>query len=228
MLGLLGGMSWESSIEYERLINLAVRDALGGTASAELIIRSFDFQEISALQKANKWDEAATKLVDAARALEAAGAKAVIICTNTMHVMADQVQSAIGVPLLHIADSTGDAIAEAGIKKVLLLGTHYTMEKDFYKTRLREKFGLDVVIPDEADRDEVHRIIFDELVQGERPASSKAFFMDLIGRHVDAGVEGVIAGCTEIELLVKPNDVAVPYFQTMLLHANTAAKFALS
>jgi aspartate racemase len=228
MLGLLGGMSWESSIEYERLINLAVRDALGGTASAELIIRSFDFQEISALQKANKWDEAATKLVDAARALEAAGAKAVIICTNTMHVMADQVQSAIGVPLLHIADSTGDAIAEAGIKKVLLLGTHYTMEKDFYKTRLREKFGLDVVIPDEADRDEVHRIIFDELVQGERPASSKAFFMDLIGRHVDAGVEGVIAGCTEIELLVKPNDVTVPYFQTMLLHANTAAKFALS
>ncbi len=228
VIGLLGGMSWESSIEYERLINQAVREELGGTNSADLIIRSFNFADIEALQAADKWNEAATLLARAAQDLEKSGAEAVVICTNTMHVLADTIEAAISVPLIHIADATGQAIANEHVSGVLLLGTRYTMEKDFYRARLVEKFGLNVSIPGPEQRDEIHRIIYEELVRGIIKPSSRKFFLDLIAEFTVAGVDGVIAGCTEIELLVKPEDVNVAYFPTTRLHSAAVAKFALS
>lgn len=227
MIGLLGGMSWESSIEYERLINRAVRAELGGTSSADLIVRSFNFAEIEALQIAGRWDEAGELLSKSAKHLEDAGAEAVLICANTMHLLADKVQSAISIPLIHIADTTGQAIEDQRVKKVLLLGTRYVMEKDFLKGRLVERFGLEVAVPDADQRDEIHRIIYEELVRGVIEPSSKAFVIDLIDQFTQRGVEGVIAGCTEIELLVKTDDVTVPYFPTAAIHAAAAATFAL-
>jgi aspartate racemase len=227
-LGLLGGMSWESSIEYEKFINRAVRAELGGTASADLIIRSFNFAEIEKLQSAGQWDDAGKLLIEAARQLEAAGAEAVLICTNTMHIFADQMQAELKVPLLHIADATGAAVVAAGVKNVLLLGTRFTMEKDFYRTKLEQTFGLDVVIPDLAERNEVHRIIYEELVQGKVVDTSREYLKNLIGRHLAEGIQGVIAGCTEIELLVASSDLEIPYFSTSALHAAAAAKFALA
>ena len=228
ILGLLGGMSWESSIEYERLINQAVRDQLGGTSSADLIIRSFNFSDIEALQASGKWDEAGALLAQAAKDLENAGAEAIVLCTNTMHVLANNIQREISIPFLHIADATGQAVADEGIKKVLLLGTKYTMEKDFYKARLADKFGLDVITPAETQRDEIHRVIYEELVRGIIKASSRSYFMDLITEFTELGVEGVIAGCTEIELLVQSEDRSVAYFPTTSLHSAAAARFALS
>lgn len=228
ILGLLGGMSWESSIEYERLINQAVRDQLGGTSSADLIIRSFNFSDIEALQASGKWDEAGALLAQAAKDLENAGAEAIVLCTNTMHVLANNIQREISIPFLHIADATGQAVADEGIKKVLLLGTKYTMEKDFYKARLADKFGLDVITPAETQRDEIHRVIYEELVRGIIKASSRSYFMDLITEFTELGVEGVIAGCTEIELLVQSEDLSVAYFPTTSLHSAAAARFALS
>jgi aspartate racemase len=228
ILGLLGGMSWESSIEYERLINQAVRNRLGGTSSADLIIRSFNFSDIESLQSSSKWDEAGALLAHAARNLEAAGAQAVILCTNTMHVLADYIEKEISIPFLHIADATGQAVIDKGLKKVLLLGTKYTMEKDFYKGRLTDNFGLEVITPTETQRDEIHRVIYEELVCGIIKPSSKSYFMDAIAEFTDQGVEGVIAGCTEIELLVKSQDLSVAYFPTTSLHSAAAAKFALS
>lgn len=228
ILGLLGGMSWESSIEYERLINQAVRDQLGGTSSADLIIRSFNFSDIEALQASGKWDEAGALLAQAAKDLENAGAEAIVLCTNTMHVLANNIQREISIPFLHIADATGQAVADEGIKKVLLLGTKYTMEKDFYKARLADKFGLDVITPAETQRDEIHRVIYEELVRGIIKASSRSYFMDLITEFTELGVEGVIAGCTEIELLVQSEDLRVAYFPTTSLHSAAAARFALS
>lgn len=227
MIGLLGGMSWESSIEYERLINRAVRAELGGTSSADLIVRSFNFAEIEALQIAGRWDEAGELLAKSAKHLEDAGAEAVLICANTMHLLADKVQSAISIPLIHIADTTGQAIEDQRVKKVLLLGTRYVMEKDFLKGRLVERFDLEVAVPDADQRDEIHRIIYEELVRGVIEPSSKAFVIDLIDQFTQRGVEGVIAGCTEIELLVKTDDVTVPYFPTAAIHAAAAATFAL-
>lgn len=227
MIGLLGGMSWESSIEYERLINRAVRAELGGTSSADLIVRSFNFAEIEALQIAGRWDEAGELLSKSAKHLEDAGAEAVLICANTMHLLADKVQSAISIPLIHIADTTGQAIEDQRVKKVLLLGTRYVMEKDFLKGRLVERFDLEVAVPDADQRDEIHRIIYEELVRGVIEPSSKAFVIDLIDQFTQRGVEGVIAGCTEIELLVKTDDVTVPYFPTAAIHAAAAATFAL-
>lgn len=228
VIGLLGGMSWESSIEYERLINQAVRAELGGTNSADLIIRSFNFADIEALQAADKWDVAAALLARAAQDLEKSGAEAVVICTNTMHVLADEVEAAISVPLIHIADATGQAIMNQRVSHVLLLGTRYTMEKDFYRARLVDKFRLNVSIPGPEQRDEIHRIIYEELVRGIIKPSSRNFFLDVIAEFTAAGAEGVIAGCTEIELLVKPEDVRVEYFPTTRLHSAAAAKFALS
>ncbi len=227
-LGLLGGMSWESSIEYEKFINRAVRDELGGTASADLIIRSFNFAEISELQASGQWNAAGQLLIEAAKQLELAGAEAILICTNTMHIFAEQLQAAIGVPLLHIADATGQAVKDAGVKKVLLLGTRFTMEKDFYRSKLEHNFELEVSIPEPDDRTEIHRIIYEELVQGKVIDASREYLKALIERHAASGVQGVIAGCTEIELLVKPSDLQVHYFPTSALHAAAAAKFALA
>jgi aspartate racemase len=228
MLGLLGGMSWESSIEYERAINQAVRRELGGTASADLVIRSFNFAEIEALQNAGKWEQAGNELADAAMHLYEAGAKAIVICTNTMHVLADQIQARLPIPLIHIADATGAAVTRAGVKKVLLLGTRYTMEKDFLRGRLAHDFGLNVTIPEAEQRDEIHRIIFEELVQGKINQASKNYLLGLIAEYSAQGIDGVIAGCTEIELLVHPDDLAVPYFPTSAIHSAAAAEFMLS
>ena len=226
-LGLLGGMSWESSIEYEKFINRAVRAELGGTASADLLIRSFNFAEIAELQAAGEWDAAGRLLIEAAQQLEAAGAEAILICTNTMHIFADEMQAALKVPLLHIADATGDAVRAAQVRRVLLLGTRFTMEKDFYRSRLEANFGLEVVVPEPDDRAEIHRIIYEELVQGKVVDSSREYIRNLVAGHAAAGVEGVIAGCTEIELLVAKSDLDIPYFPTSAIHAAAAAKVAL-
>lgn len=226
-IGLLGGMSWESSIEYERLINTEVRRRLGGTHSADLIIRSYDFAAIEELQEAGDWEGAGRLLAGDAARLETAGAELIVLCTNTMHILAPSIEGSIGVPFLHVADATAAAIQSAGIGRVALLGTRYTMEHDFYRGRL-EELGLDVRIPGGDDRTMVHEVIYDELVQGEFRNESRERFIDLIERMVGAGAEGVIAGCTEIELLVTPDDVSCPYFPTTTLHALAAVDAALA
>ena len=226
-LGLLGGMSWESSIEYERMINQGVRAALGGTYSADLIVRSYNFAAIEAIQQAGDWKEAGRLLADDAVHLQNAGAEAIVLCTNTMHVVAPAIEDVLDVPFLHLADATASAVVAAGIHTVALLGTRYTMEKDFYRSRL-ESQGLAVLVPDEPDRTVVHDVIYDELVQGTVNPDSRLTYQEIIGRLVDRGAAGVIAGCTEIELLVGPDDVDVPYFPTTALHAAAAVEFALS
>ena len=225
-LGLLGGMSWESSIEYERWINEEVRDRLGGTASADLVIRSFNFADIEAMQESDDWDAAARTLAEAARDLQASGAEGIVLCTNTMHRVYDEVQAAVAVPMLHIADATAAAVRVQGISRVALLGTRYTMEQPFYADRLRAA-GLEVSVPEEPDRTMIHAVIYAELVRGVVSPDSKRQYLRAIDRLVESGAEGVIAGCTEIELLVGPEDVRVPYFPTAYLHAQAAARFAL-
>lgn len=225
-IGLLGGMSWESSIEYERMINTEVRRRLGGTHSADLVIRSYDFARIEELQARDDWAAAGALLAADARRLQDAGAELVVLCTNTMHRVADAIEAAITVPFLHLADATARAVVASGVIRVGLLGTRYTMEQDFYRARL-ERHGLDVVIPEAADREVVHRVIYDELVRGVVRPESKRAYLDLIHRLLERGATGVIAGCTEIELLVRPDDVAVPYFATTALHAIAAVDAAL-
>ena len=225
-LGLLGGMSWESSIEYERWINEEVRDRLGGTASADLVIRSFNFADIEAMQESDDWDAAARTLAEAASDLQASGAEGILLCTNTMHRVYDEVQAAVAVPMLHIADATAAAVRAQGISRVALLGTRYTMEQPFYANRLRAA-GLVVSVPEEPDRTMIHDVIYAELVRGVVSPDSKRQYLRAIDRLVESGSEGVIAGCTEIELLVGPEDVRVPYFPTAYLHAQAAARFAL-
>lgn len=225
-IGLLGGMSWESSVEYYRIINTEVRRRLGGTASAELVMYSFDFSRIEMLQAAGEWDGAADTLSDAAEGLEHAGADCIVICTNTMHRLADAVQRAIDIPLIHIADATGDEIRTAGVSHPLLLGTRYTMEADFYAGRLRDRHGIEVTIPNEPDRSVIHDVIYDELVQGVVSDASRHAYLGIIERAGE--VDGVIAGCTEIELLIGPDDVSVPYFPTARIHALAAVDFALA
>ena len=226
-IGLLGGMSWESSIEYERVINTEVRRRLGGTHSADLLIRSYDFHEVEALQEAGDWDAAGALLAGDAAALEAAGADLILLCTNTMHIVAPAIEAAIGVPFLHLADATADAVIAAGVEQVALLGTRYTMEQPFYRDRLAAR-GLDVRVPDEPDRTMIHNVIFDELVQGQIVAESKAAYLAAIERLTAAGAQGVIAGCTEIELLVQAEDLTLPYFPTAMLHALAAVDAALA
>jgi aspartate racemase len=225
-IGLLGGMSWESSIEYERLINREVRRRLGGTASADLIIRSYDFAEIEARQADGRWDELADLLAADARRLEAAGADLVLLCTNTMHRVADRIEAALDVPFLHLGDATAAAVRAAGVDVVGLLGTRYTMEHDFYRGRL-ESHGLEVLVPDEPDRAVVHEIIYGELVQGVVSEASRAAYREVIERLVDRGAGGVIAGCTEIELLIGPDDLDAAWFPTARLHALAAVDAAL-
>ncbi len=228
VIGLIGGMSWESSAEYYRIINQAVRVRLGGVHSARVLMWSFDFGEIEALQHTGRWDEAAALLADAARRLERGGADFVLICTNTMHRMADQVQAAIGIPLLHIADPTAERIKAAGLSRVGLLGTAFTMEQAFYKGRLADRFGLDVLVPGDEDRAAVHRVIYDELVQGRVEPASRDTYREVIGRLVERGAQAIILGCTEIMLLVRPEDSAVPLFDTTAIHAESTVERALS
>ncbi len=225
-LGLLGGMSWESSVEYERLINAEVRRRLGGTHSADLIVRSYDFATIEALQAAGRWDEAGAVLARDARALVAAGAEAIVLCTNTMHVVADVIEAAVDVPFLHLADATAAAVRAADLGTVALLGTRYTMEQAFYVDRLAAH-GIRSLVPDEPDRTIVHDVIYDELVRGIVSPESKLAYLQVIERLLDRGAEGVIAGCTEIELLLQADDVPCPYFRTAYLHAMAAVDWAL-
>lgn len=227
-IGLLGGMSWESSAEYYRIVNQGVREHLGPTASASVVLWSFNFAEIEALQHQGDWSTLSERMVDAAQRLQGAGADVLLICTNTMHRMAPALESALSIPLIHIADPTAAAIKAAGLRKVGLLGTAFTMEQDFYKGRLRERHGLEVIVPEADDRATVHHIIYDELVAGQITPSSRAAYRQVIARLVQAGAEAVILGCTEIMLLVQPEDSAVPLFDTTALHAAAAVEAALS
>ncbi len=228
MIGLIGGMSWESSAAYYRILNQGVRDRVGPTASARCLLWSFDFAEIEALQHAGDWDGLAERMVEAAQRLEAAGADVLLICTNTMHRVAPAIEAAVAVPLIHIADPTAAAIKAAGLRRVGLLGTAFTMEQDFYKGRLTEMHGLDVIVPDAADRAAVHRIIYEELVAGRIVPESREAYRAIIARLVANGAEAVILGCTEIMLLVGPEDSAVPLFDTTTLHAEAAVAAALA
>ncbi|MFD8786785.1 aspartate/glutamate racemase family protein [Kitasatospora sp. NPDC059599] len=225
-LGLIGGMSWESTAEYYRLINELTRDRLGGLHSARLVLHSVDFAEIEQLQAAGRWEEAGQVLAGAARSLEAAGADLLLICTNTMHKVADQVEAAVSVPLLHLADATADAVRAAGLRRVGLLGTAFTMEQDFYRGRLASG-GLDVLVPDAGARAMVHRVIYEELCVGVVREESRAAYREVIGDLVAAGAQGIVLGCTEIELLVRQADSPVPVFPTARLHAQAAVAAAL-
>ena len=226
-IGLIGGMSWQSSIEYYRIINQVTCERCGAPHSAKSLMYSFDFGEIEALQSQGRWEEATALMVAAARRLEVGGADFVVICTNTMHKMADALQAAIHIPILHIADPTAEAIRARGFKKIALLGTRFTMEEDFYKGRLIQKHGLDVIIPDGAARTVIHRIIYEELVVGMIDPVSKSAYQNIIQDLVKQGAQGIILGCTEIGLLVKEEDSPVPLFDTTLLHALAAVDEAL-
>lgn len=227
MIGLIGGMSWESTAVYYRRINEQVRLRLGGLHSANVVMRSIDFAGIVSLQKSDAWDEAAAVLAGIGRDLQNAGAGCLLICTNTMHKLADGVQSAVDVPLLHIIDVTADALQVAGARRPLLLATRYTMEQDFYLSRLHSRHGIDAIVPAEADRTAVHDIIFDELCQGIVRAESRQRYLDIIARGRSSGADSVILGCTEIGLLIGPEHIDLPTFDSTLLHADAAVEFAL-
>ncbi len=227
-LGLIGGMSWESTAIYYRHLNELARQRLGGLHSAQLLLWSFDFAEIEALQAAEDWTAATDRMVEAARRLAQAGAEAIVICTNTMHRMAAEVEAAVEIPLVHIADTTAAAIQAAPVRRPLLLATGYTMAQDFYKGRLRDRHGIDVAVPDEAGRALVHRVIYEELCQGVVRPESKAAYLDLIEALRRDGVDGVILGCTEVCMLIGPGDLDLPVFDTTRIHAERALDFALS
>lgn len=227
-IGLIGGLSWESSIEYYRRINEEVRARLGGLHSAQSLMYSFDFEEIETLQHAGRWDAATDRMVEAARRLERGGADFVLICSNTMHRMAAEVQAAIGIPLLHIADATAEQIRAAGLRRIGLLATGYTMEQDFYKGRLTDRYGLDVRVPAAPDRQVVHDVIYGELCRGIIRPESKAQYVDIMHKLAADGAEGIILGCTEITLLVGPPDSPVPVFDTTAIHALAAVDWALA
>ena len=226
-IGMIGGMSWESSIEYYRIVNEAVKERLGELHSAKSVMVSVDFAEIEMLQREGRWEQATRAMVTAARSVEAGGADFLIICTNTMHKMAKEVQQGIGIPLLHIADATAEVITARGLHRVGLLGTRFTMEEDFYRGRLAEKFHLGVLIPEAADREIVHRVIYDELVLGKIQPASKAEYSRIITGLAEAGAEGIILGCTEIGLLISQADSRLPLFDTTRIHALAAVEYAL-
>ncbi len=227
-IGLIGGMSWESSLEYYRILNETIKAKLGGLHSAKCIMYSVDFAEVETLQRQDRWEEAAQLMIVAGQSLERAGADFVILCTNTMHKLADDIQYNIGIPLLHIADATAEKIKSAGLKKIGLLGTRFTMEHDFYKGRLIDKYGLEVIVPDSQDRAIIHRVIYDELCLGVVKQESREQYIQIMEELVQAGAEGIILGCTEIELLVHDGDSQVPLFPTTTLHAIAAAEYALN
>jgi aspartate racemase len=225
-LGLLGGMSWESTIEYYRLANEATRARLGGLHSAPLLLWSVDFAEIEELQSAGNWDEAGAHLARAARALEGAGAELLVLCTNTMHKVAEAIEAAVTIPLVHIVDCVATAVAASGMKRVGLLGTRFTMEEPFWADRMG-RHGIEVTVPRAGDRDAVHRIIYDELCLGVFRDESRTTFVEIIEDLTRTGAEGVVLGCTEIELLVRPGDTAVPVFPSTALHVRHAVDLAL-
>ena len=221
-IGLLGGMSWESTTSYYQLINTGVNQALGGLHSAKIVMYSVDFHEIEQFQRQNQWAESAALLANAAKSIELAGADFVLLCTNTMHKVAAEIEQAISIPLLHIADATAECLVKQGISKVGLLGTRFTMEQDFYKGRLTERFGIEVIVPSAPERDLVHSVIYEELCQGRICESSRAQYIEIINTLHHAGAQAVILGCTEIGLLVSQKDVEVPLYDTAKIHAASA------
>ena len=227
-IGLLGGMSWESTATYYRVLNEGIKSALGGFHSARIAMVSVDFDEIEKLQRAGSWEQMAQLLAAAAKSVEAAGADFLLICTNTMHKVAPQIERAISIPLLHIADATAEQLIRDRIKCVGLLGTRFTMEQDFYKRRLTEKFGIEVVIPDIEDRKLVHEVIYDELCMGTIEDSSRSSYLKIIDRLKQQGAAAVILGCTEIALLVQQDHTPVPLYDTTEIHAQHAIRYALA
>jgi aspartate racemase len=226
-IGLLGGMSWESTLEYYRIINQGMKDRLGSSHSAQCLLYSVDFAEIESLQHAGEWEALTQAMIDAVKRLERGGADCLVICTNTMHRMADEVQASTPLPLLHIADATAAAVKAQGLHTVGLLGTRFTMQGDFYRGRLERQHGLQVLVPDQAGMDAVHRIIYDELIQGIIREESRREYLDVISELASRGAQGVILGCTEIPLLVGQTDVAIPVFDTTAIHAQAAIDWAL-
>jgi aspartate racemase len=227
-IGLLGGMSWESSTEYYRFINQAVRDRLGGLHSADCLLRSVDFAVVEKLQRTGRWDQAGALLAAEARALVAGGAELLVLCTNTMHRVADQLAAAVDIPLVHIADATAEAVLAAGLSRVGLLATAYTMEQDFYVGRLQRTHGLAVLVPGPRDRRLVHEVIYRELCQGIVREDSREAHRRVIGDLVERGAEGILLGCTELDLLIGPKDAPVPVFDTTRLHAERTVDLALA
>jgi len=226
-IGLIGGMSWESTIPYYRILNETVKQQLGGLHSAKVVLYSVDFHEIERLQHAGDWDAAGLLLAGAARALAAAGADCLVLCTNTMHKVAAAIESAVSIPLLHIADPTGAQIQQAGWHTVGLIGTRFTMEQDFYRDRLRERHGLRVLVPEAAERDTVHRVIYEELCLGRIEPASREAYQKVMAQLVAQGAQAIILGCTEISLLVGAADASVPLLDTTAIHARSAAVWAL-
>ncbi|MFA1820311.1 aspartate/glutamate racemase family protein [Virgibacillus oceani] len=225
-IGLIGGMSWESSSEYYRVINEEVKHRLGGLHSAKCILYSVDFHEIETYQSAGEWEQAGQILGEAANALEKAGSDIIVLCTNTMHIVIDLIEKSVSIPVLHIADATAGEINKQGLRKIGLLGTAYTMEQDFYKSRIKAN-NMDVFVPEKSDRDMINKIIFEELCLGEIHASSRAYFQKVIRGLMDKGAEGIILGCTEVGLLIKQEHVGVPLFDTTVIHAIEAVNWAL-
>lgn len=227
-IGLIGGMSWESSIEYYRIINEVTQSKLGGLHSAKSVMYSVDFAEIETLQHQHRWQEASALMISAAQSLERAGADFIVLCTNTMHKLADDIQANIRIPLLHIADATAAKIQASSMGKIGLLGTRFTMEQDFYRGRLVEQHGLDVLTPSPEEQEIIHRVIYGELCLGVIKSGSRQQFVDIMNRLVDLGAEGIILGCTEIELLVQAGDIPVRLFPTTRIHAEAAVALALA
>jgi len=227
-IGLIGGMSWQSTVPYYRLINEIVSQKLGGLHSAKLILWNMDFEAIASLQRQDRWQDAGAVMADAALRLQQAGAESIVICTNTMHKLVPDMQPHLQIPILHIADATAQVIRQAGLRKVGLLGTRFTMEDSFYVSHLREHYGLEVITPDAAARQLVHNVIFNELCVGEEKATSRAQYREIMAALVQQGAEGIIFGCTEIAMLVDQTDASVPVFDTTTLHASYAAEWALA
>lgn len=226
-IGLIGGLSWESSAVYYRKINELIREKVGGTHSAKSLMYSVDFAEFEQLQHQGEWDRLTQLMIDAGMRLKNGGADFIVICTNTMHKMAEVVESQVGIPLLHIADAAAEEVKKAGLSRVALLGTKFTMEQDFYKGRLTRNHGLEVIIPDQAEREEIHAIIYQELVVGKILDASRSKYRKIIRRMQSLGAEGVILGCTEIPLLICQNDSTIPLFDTTEIHATAAVNFSL-
>lgn len=227
-IGLIGGMSWESSLEYYRIINETVKGNLGLLHSAKCVLYSFDFEDVARLQHVGEWEKLTRMMIEAAQMLEKAGADFIVICANTMHKMAEDIQNRINIPILHIADATSRKILEKNIKRVGLLGTKFTMEEDFYRKRLKEKYGIDVIIPDDKGRETIHNIVYDELCLGVAKQSSKQMIKRVIENLITEGAKGIVLGCTEIPLIIKQEDVKVPVFDTTEIHAKAAVDFALN
>ncbi|HHY90434.1 MAG TPA: aspartate/glutamate racemase family protein [Clostridiales bacterium] len=226
-IGLIGGMSWESSLEYYKMINETVASKLGGLHSAKCLMYSVDFQEIELLQHQDKWNELTDMMVKIADVLKTGGADFIVICSNTMHKMAYDIENRVGIKVLHIAEATGEKIARKGLKKVALLGTKFTMEQDFYKKVLEDKFNIEVLIPDKSERNIIHDVIYNELCKGIINPSSKKEYLKIINHLIRNGAEGIVLGCTEIPLFIKQEDVSVPIFDTTAIHAAAAVEYAL-